>query len=92
MVSASKTAHDRSEKNRPNYSAKGRDEWRREEGEIRDAFCIDLAFENLRDFPTSITDRVFSMAWEDEHSAGYGGVESRYEDLAEFVTFIRGEL
>jgi hypothetical protein len=57
--------------------------------ELQREFAAELADEYLSGIPrgrrASIAESVFRMAWEEGHSSGYGEVENRYIDFADFA-------
>lgn len=90
MSEAVKAAQIRSDNN--HYSKGARQEWREEEGRIKESFAADLAAEYMPYMPKAVTDLVFSRAWEEGHSAGYSSVAGEYEALTDFVMAIKDEL
>lgn len=53
---------------------------------IEKEFCQALAAEHLPAVPTEVSDKVFSLAWDQGSSSGYSEVENYYLDFAELAT------
>lgn len=48
-------------------------------------FRADLADEFAYDLPKVVSDEIYTMAWAEGHSSGYGEVAHHYNDFAEFA-------
>lgn len=53
--------------------------------EERDRLAERLAGDYAKDLPRSVSDRVFSLAWEHGHASGEQDVESYYVDFADLA-------
>lgn len=59
--------------------------------EIEKNFKQALRQEYLVSMPDSVADKVWEMAWDAGHSAGYYEVESHYQDFAELANVAYAE-
>lgn len=77
---------------RLDYKALGRAAWRAEVRRLEGEWAATLATLYLDGWPSAVIALVYERAWEDGHANGYAEVEGRYQDLAELIEAVVGQV